>query len=178
MFMYFWQANINSGVVDISPSVVAPVCQTGEQLELTCSLTGRFIRWEFTVSLESGAPMTLMPTVTSGGTSGVPLPITVNSTTFTFSRLSTQPLTSTMTISSVSEGLDGVQINCVNVEVSESASTTVRIVDIGGRKSGRRHSLGGRVHGCGVIKRNESWMMIRWPHAHTGLEIREPWGQD
>ena len=61
----------NSGVVEISPSVVAPVCQTGDQLELTCSLIGRLLRWEYTVRLENGAPITVMPTITSGGTSGV-----------------------------------------------------------------------------------------------------------
>ena len=154
--MLFWQAysqsqfsNVNSGVVEISPSVVAPVCQTGEQLELTCSLTGRFLRWEFTVRLENGALMTLMPAVTSGGTSGVPPSIMINSTTFTFLRLSTQPLTSIMTVSAVSEGLNGVQVNCVDVETSESTSTTIRLVDIGGRKSSRRHSLGGR---CDVVQ--------------------------
>ena len=82
--------------------------------------------------------MTLMPTITSGDTSGVPPPISVNSKIFTFLRLSTQPLTSTMIISAVSEGLNGVQINCVDVEASESTSTTIRIVDIGGRKSSTR----------------------------------------
>ena len=87
--------------------------------------------------------MTFMPTITSGGPSGVPLPITVNSTTFTFSRLSTQPLTSTMTVSAVSDGLNGVQVNCIDAETSESTSTTIRLVNIGGRKSSRRHLLGG-----------------------------------
>ena len=113
--------------MEISPSAVAPVCQAGDQLELTCSETGIFLRWEFSVS---GAQMPLGAAVVSaGGPSGVPPPVLVNSTRFTFSRLSTQPLTSTMTVSSVSEGLNGVQINCVDIETSESATTTIRIVD-------------------------------------------------
>ena len=115
--------------MEISPSGVAPVCQAGDQLELTCSETGIFLRWEFSVS---GAQMPLGAAVVSaGGPSGVPPPVLVNSTRFTFSRLSTQPLTSTMTVSSVSEGLDGVQVNCVlvDIEASESATTTIRIVD-------------------------------------------------
>ena len=74
-----------------------------------------------------------MPVVTAGGDSGVPPPRMANSTSFTFLRLSTQPLTSTMTISNVREGLNGVQMNCVDVQISESATTTIKIVDARGR---------------------------------------------
>ena len=74
-----------------------------------------------------------MPVVTAGGTSGIQSPRMANSTSFTLSRLSTQPLTSTMTISNVSEDLNGVQMNCVDVETSESATTTIQIVDARGR---------------------------------------------
>ena len=111
--------------MEISPSGVAPVCQAGDKLELTCSVTGTFLRWEFTVP---GAQIPSTAIVTAGGPSGVPLPVMVNSTRLTFSRLSTQPLTSTMTVSTISEGLNGVQVNCVDVETSESASTTILIV--------------------------------------------------
>ena len=123
----------STGVVEISPSVVAPVCQAGDQLELTCSVAGVFLRWEFTVILEDGRSRTFMPVVTAGGSSGVQPPRMANSTRFTFSRLSIQPLTSTMTINNVSEGLNGVQMNCVDVETSESATTTIQIVDARGR---------------------------------------------
>ena len=119
--------------MEISPSGVAPVCQAGDQLELTCTVPGMFLRWEFTVTLEDGTTRTFMPVVTAGGTSGVQPPRMVNSTTFTSSRLSTQPLISTMTISPVSEGLNGVQISCMDVESSESATTTIQIVDARGR---------------------------------------------
>ena len=136
--MPFWYSGVRSvglsiGVVEISPSGVAPVCQVGDQLELTCSVTGAFLRWQFTVILEDGTARTFMPDVTAGGSSGVPSPRMANSTSFTFSRLSTQPLTSRMTINPVSEGLNGVQVNCVDVETSESATTTIRIVDARGR---------------------------------------------
>ena len=116
--------------MEISPSGVAPVCQVGDQLELTCSVAGVFIRWQFTVILEDGRAMTFMPIVTAGGSSGVPPPRMANPTTFTFSRLSTQPLTSTMTINPVSEGLNGVQMSCEDVKASESATTTVQLVDV------------------------------------------------
>ena len=36
--------NFSSGVVEISPSGVAPVCQIGDQLELTCSSYSRRIQ--------------------------------------------------------------------------------------------------------------------------------------
>ena len=76
-----------------------------------------------------------MPVVTANGDSGVPPPRMANSTSFTFSRLSTQPLTSTMTIiSSVSEGLNGVQMNCVNIETSESATSTIQIIGAGDKE--------------------------------------------
>ena len=113
--------------MEISPSGVAPVCQAGDQLELTCSVTGVFLRWDFTVA---GAQMPFgTAPVSAGGSSGVPPPVLVNSTRFTFSRLSTQPLRSTMTVSTISEGLNGVQVNCVDIETSESAFTTIHIVD-------------------------------------------------
>ena len=81
---------------------------------------------------ESGTAMTFTPIITAGGSSGVPPPVTANSTRFSFSRLSTMPLTSIMIITPVSEGLNGVQVNCVDIEVSESATTTIRIIETGG----------------------------------------------
>ena len=126
-----------SGVVEISPSRVAPVCQVGDELELTCTVAGIFLRWEFTAISESGSAVVFMPTVTSVGTNGVPQPLTVNSTMFTFTRLSAQnnlPLISRKIINSVGEGLNGVEVNCVDVAASESAGTTIRIIDNRGRK--------------------------------------------
>ena len=128
---------LHAGVVEIFPSLVAPVCQVGDRLELTCSVTGAFLIWEFAVSQENGSPVTFRPDVTSDGPSGVASPVMVNSTTFSFSRLSAQdgsPLISRMTIIPVSEGLNGVQVSCMDVEVSESATTTIRIIDARGRK--------------------------------------------
>ena len=120
-------SEFSPGEVELSPSEVAPVCQVGDQLELTCSVTGIFLRWEFSV------PGTQMPfgtaVVSAGGPSGVPPPVVINSTSFTFSRHSTQPLTSTLMISPVSEGLNGVQVNCVDVVASKSVTTAIQIVD-------------------------------------------------
>ena len=122
-------------MVEISPSGVAPVCQEGDQLELTCSVTGAFLRLKFTVILNDGSASRFMSVIIPEGPSGVPPPLGVDSTTFTFSRLSTQPLASTMTIYPVSEGLNGVQVQYEDAETSESANTTIRIVDV--RAQGR-----------------------------------------
>ena len=58
------------GVVEISPSAVAPVCQVGDQLELRCTTTmGMNHRWKFTVFPEN---ITHTSYVTSFGMSGTP----------------------------------------------------------------------------------------------------------
>ena len=102
-----------------------------------CTVPGIFLRWEFTVIIDTGTPTTLMPTVVSAGPSGVPPPLTVNSTRFTYSRLSARdrlPLISRMLISSVSEGLNGVEVNCIDIALaaSESATTTIRTISARG----------------------------------------------
>lgn len=114
--------------------MVAPVCAAEDQLELTCIVPGAFLRWQFTVILEDGTSTTFITDISSGGTSNVFPPRMANSTTFSFSRLSTQPLTSRMTINPVSEGLNGVQVKCIDRVTSGSATTTIRIVDASGRK--------------------------------------------
>ena len=131
----------NTGVVNISPSPVAPVCQEGDQLELTCSIPGEFKIWKFTVTLDNGVTETFMPDISSDGVAPS-LIMMVNSTIiFTVSRLSAQdttPLISRMTINRVSEGLNGVTVSCVDVVASESANTTIQIVNAGGRKIERQ----------------------------------------
>ena len=122
--------------MEISPSVVAPVCQAGDQLELMCTTSGALQTWQLTVI--SGAAMiynnNIMRSVQSAGPSGVAnsQPLIINFTiTFTFSRLSTRDflsLISRLSISSVSGGLNEVQVNCVDVVTFESAMTTILIV--------------------------------------------------
>ena len=118
------------GIVEVSPSVsgVTPICQMGDELVLTCTISGQFMRWIFTVTLDDGTLMTFMPAITAGGSGSVPIPSMVNSTTFTYSRLSTQPLISTMTVHPVSQGLNGVDITCSDIQTTESAATTIQII--------------------------------------------------
>ena len=121
-----------TGVVEISPSAVAPVCQAGDQLELICTSSGTIHRWEFTVFPES-VTHTTSP-VTSEGTSGTPQPLAFSSSTITFSRLSGQdslPLVSRVTVSPVSSGLNETVVNCFEgISSTDSvATTTIRIID-------------------------------------------------
>ena len=129
-------ATAGVALVEISPSVVAPICQAGDQLELRCYTSSNFLRWEFVAISASGEAVTYMQTVTSDGPAGVDSdPITINSTIMvSFSRDSSQgslPLISRMTINPVSDGLNGVDVKCTDRVTSESATTTILI--IGGR---------------------------------------------
>ena len=126
--------------MEISPSAIAPVCQAGDQLELTCSTQGELQTWQFVAISESGVVFTVTRSVSSGGSAGVDSqPLIINSTiAFTFSRLSTRdslPLISRMTISHVSEGLNGTRVNCLDSITSESATTTIHIIFIRGTRT-------------------------------------------
>ena len=132
MYLYIYMY-IHAGVVELSPSTVAPVCQVGDQLQLTCTSSGIVHRWEFTVFPEN---MTY-PTspVTSQGSSGVPTePLTFSSSMVTFSRLSGQnesPLVSRVVVSPVSSGLNGTVVSCFEglSSTNSVATTTIIVID-------------------------------------------------
>ena len=112
--------------MELSPSEVAPVCQVGGQLELTCTVTGMFLRWE----VFNNASYTRL--VSSVGSTPAILPFTINSTTFTYSRVSgpnVQPLKSRLTISPVTASLNGSVVTCVDEVTQEISSTTIYIID-------------------------------------------------
>ena len=125
-----------SGLVEISPSVVALVCQAGDQLELTCTTSGLSHSWQLISNLGGGAAIPLTR-VSSIGSTGVEAdPVVINSVKFTFSRISSPgslPLMSRMTVSGVSQSLNGSQVRCVESD-DELATATVLII-------GGKHSL-------------------------------------
>ena len=121
-------------MVQVSPSPVAPVCQEGDQLELTCTSSGTFHRWEFTVFPEN-VSYTATP-VTSAGTSGVSQTLTFSGSMIIFSRLSGQdvlPLVSRTVVSPVRSGLNRTVVNCFEgiSSINSVATTTIRIIDPG-----------------------------------------------
>ena len=132
LFMHGYLINISTGVVVISPSPVAAVCQEGDQLELTCTSSDIFLRWEITVFPEN---MTYVQApITSVGASGIPPPLMISGSMITFSRLSgpnVLPLISRVTVASVSIGLNGTVVKCFEGSTSTDivTTTTIRIID-------------------------------------------------
>ena len=120
-------------MVTLSPMTVASVCHVGDPLNLTCTASVEFISWSFTVVTEQGRDEEITMFSTSRATSNQSMPIVVNSTTFTLIRNSAQrvlPLISTLSIDSVSIGLNGTVLNCSDPGNSTmSASTTIQIID-------------------------------------------------
>ena len=121
-------------MIEIFPSGVAPVCQVEDQLELRYTSSSTIHRWEFTV-LPENISHTTTP-VSSGGTSGVPQPLTFSGSMITFLRLSGQgssPLVSRIVVSSVNRGLNGTVMNCFEgiSSIDSVATTTIRTIDPG-----------------------------------------------
>ena len=123
------------GMVILSPMSVAPVCQVGDPLQLTCTASVQFIKWSILQVNDQGkleGPTTSVQ-INSLDDNQISQRV-VNSSMFTFTRTSTErilPLVSTLSIDSVSIGLNGTVVNCSNVSNPMiSASTTIQIVDI------------------------------------------------
>jgi hypothetical protein len=125
-----------AGMVILSPMTVAPVCDVGDPVNLTCTASVEFIRWNITVVNDQGIIEEITANSNSGDASQQMSQRVINSTTFIFMRSSAQngPLVSTLSIDSVSIGLNGTVVRCVEVGGSmASASSTIHI--IGGIKS-------------------------------------------
>ena len=113
--------------------IIAPVCHVGDSLQLTCIDSLDSIKWSLLVINEQGRGEEVAIFITAGAPSSQPMPITVNSTIFALRRNSAQnatPLNTTLSINSVSIGLNGTVVNCIDPGNSTtSASTTIQIID-------------------------------------------------
>ena len=118
----------NAGIVTISPSPRAAICNVGEELEVICNTTENFLTWSLTFI--DPITRTLSSTIQN------PEVVVINYTVFTFSRISrlgSIPLVSNLVISSVGQGLNGTRIACMEVGGSATmATTTVHIIGDGG----------------------------------------------
>jgi hypothetical protein len=86
------------------------------------------------VSNEEGVPQEYPRNINSQAVSQQVSMIEVNSTTFTFMRTSDRgmlPLVSTLVIDSVNIHLNGTEVHCLDVATSTTASTTIRLFDMG-----------------------------------------------
>ena len=110
---------------------VAPVCRVGDPLNLTCTASVEFLGWSISVVNDRGIPEEITAFSNSIDESQQLTQRIINSTTFIFMRTSAQgaaPLISTLSIDSVSIGLNGIVVHCMEVEGSMiSASTSVQI---------------------------------------------------
>ena len=126
---------INIGTLTLSPTTVAPVCRVGEQLLLTCSTTSAsFLNWRFSLVREDGLVEQRSRFINRDDVSHQTSNSVVNSTTFTFMRVSTQgtsPFITTLLIDHVSSGLNGVVIECAEIDgTMETESTIIDIIGI------------------------------------------------
>ena len=116
----------HEGVVTISPPGNSLVCD-GDRLKLICTITdpgSSLLAWTLTLTT------ILYRGIAASTASDQTTHWMINSTLFTFSRISAQnewPLVSKLLISPVTTGLNGTVVNCTAVPVMETASTTVYI---------------------------------------------------
>ena len=116
----------------LSPITVAPVCDIGDPLQLTCRASVQFISWSIMVINDEGRLEDITAFSNSIDTAQQSSSIVVNSSTFSFIRISDQgasPLISTLTIDSVSMDLNGTAVRCMDANnPMTSASTTIHIL--------------------------------------------------
>ena len=113
---------------------VAPVPCIGDALQITCTASVARIEWSFTVVNKQGKEEQVSTFSTAETSDNQSVLIQVNSTTFTLIRNSSRnaqpPLIVTLSIDSVSIGLNGTVVTCRDAENSMiSASTTIQIID-------------------------------------------------
>ena len=119
---------IITGVM-ISPPGIAPVC-SGDQLELICTTTGRFLELSFFLIPEGDTTARRYSRVLNSDSPTSELE--VNTITFMFSIISAGSslhLTSRLIISPVSDSLNRTEVNCTDVGTSNSTSTIVTVID-------------------------------------------------
>ena len=120
------------GIASISPSHMVSVCK-GDQLELICTTTGKFLEWSFSlIPTEETTAVTHFRHL-SASSSFSAITLVLGNSSITFSRISAQyalPLISRLLINPVSAELNGTEVNCTDiVETSETASTLVQIIN-------------------------------------------------
>ena len=119
--------------MNVLPHGQAPACQ-GEELQLRCNTTDVYLQWSYSLHNEQGLLINYTRKVSSLDISQQRSQIVVNFTLFNFLRISGPglPLVSTLTINSVENSLNGVDISCAGLAngfETAVATTTVSIID-------------------------------------------------
>ena len=107
------------------------MCSVGDPLHLTCTASVEAgIKWNIFRVDVNGIGDVL---ITVGSAKNQMIPMTVDSVMFTFIKNSAPgatPLVSTLSVDSVSIGLNGTIVNCSDLSDSmTSAATTIQIID-------------------------------------------------
>jgi hypothetical protein len=116
-----------AGAVILSPSEIAQSC-VGQELELSCNITGMLLEWSFPIVSEA---QILRPysraIIAEGPTEAQTFQLMDNATTYSFTRTSAEgsPVSSTLLISAVSNSNNGAEITCSDVSsLSEETAST------------------------------------------------------
>ena len=109
------------------------MCRVGDPLQLTCTASVEAgIKWSVFNQVNEQIVSDVLITIQSANNQRTT--ITVNSIMFNFVRTSAQgasPLVSTLSIDTVSIGLNGTVVNCGDLSnPMTSTSTTIQIIDI------------------------------------------------
>ena len=117
-------------MVTLSPMTVAPVCHVGDPVQLACMSPVQSLRWSILQVNDQGrTPVEVINSVLiDASDDNQRKQREVNSTTFTFTRNSTQrasPLISILSIDSVSIGLNGTVVRCADIANSTTSASTM-----------------------------------------------------
>ena len=115
----------------IFPSPRVTLCRVGDELEVTCTVTETtLLTWNLTVIGVTNSITRILSATTLRQDV-----VTINSTTLTFSRVSdlgASPLTSTLVVPMVSQGLNGTRIICMDRSTATASMATTTVYIYGG----------------------------------------------
>ena len=125
-------------MLTLSPMMVAPVCRVGDPLQITCTASVEFIRWSMMRVNEQGTLEKITNDVVidsrDDNQDRENIPLVNYAALLTFMRNSDQgatPLISTLSIDSVSIGLNETVVSCWDVvNPMVSASTNIKIMGV------------------------------------------------
>ena len=144
---------------------VAPVCQDGGPLQLTCTASVESgIRWKIFNQVNEQIINDVL--ITIGSANNQRTPVTVDHVMFTFMRTSAQgasPLVSTLSIDSVSVDLNGTVVRCADLsDPSISVMTIIQIIDTSQSEFIKKSNI------CILYSCSESYH--RFPSVHPNIE--------
>ena len=115
---------------------IAPVCQVGDPLQLTCTASVEFVRWNILQMNEHGTLVNIINDrkINSRDQNYTARSVMLHSVTFLFQRISPQfamPFISRLSIESVNLDINGTVVHCSNNSITHpmTSATTIKIID-------------------------------------------------